>query len=166
MNFRGVITLLSLLFLGSCKFYSFTGASISPDMKTMQIEQFSNNASIVYPLLSQIVSEKLRDKFVSQTSLQLVKSSADILVTGIISDYSVSPVGFLANQTNALNRLTISVKVNFKYTKNPENNWEQVFTNYADFSSDVTFTQAESQLVGEITRQLSDNIFNRAFVNW
>lgn len=158
--------LVMMLVLLGCKSYSFTGASISPDIKTITIAQFQNNASIVNPLLSPVISEKMRDKFLSQTTLKLVNTDGDVKISGFITGYNVTPVAFQGNQTNALNRLTITIKVQFQNKVNPKENWEQIFSNYSDFSAANNFTVVEPQLTDEITRQLVDNIFNKAFVNW
>jgi hypothetical protein len=37
---------------------------------------------------------------------------------------------------------------------------------YADFDASLDLRQVEDQLNQEIVRQLVDDIFNRAFVNW
>ena len=68
MKYRYLIFFPFLLLIGSiingCKVYSFTGASISSDIKTVSIKYFPNKASIVQPSLSQVFTEKLKDKFV------------------------------------------------------------------------------------------------------
>ena len=37
----------SIVFLSSCGFYSFTGASISPDVKTVSVQYFPNRAATI-----------------------------------------------------------------------------------------------------------------------
>ena len=70
---KGISFLLSLILVSimACKVnYSFTGASIPPDVKTISIQTFPNYAPLVQPLLSQIFTEALKEKFQAQTNLQ------------------------------------------------------------------------------------------------
>ena len=54
----------------SCKItYSFTGANITPDVKTFTVYYFPNRAKLVNPTLAQNFTEKLREKMQRQTSL-------------------------------------------------------------------------------------------------
>ena len=64
-----LLLLTSCFAITGCDVYSFTGASISPEIKTISIASFPNQASLVQPSLSQVFTEKLKDKFVSQTNL-------------------------------------------------------------------------------------------------
>ena len=65
--------------LSSCKVnYSFSGASVSPDVKTVSIQYFKNNASLAKPTLSQSLTEALKDIFTSQTNLGIVSRDGDL----------------------------------------------------------------------------------------
>ena len=51
---------LSFVFmLTGCKIYSFTGASIPPQAKTVSVSYFVNNAAVKQPMLSQLLTEAL-----------------------------------------------------------------------------------------------------------
>ena len=80
-----LLLLTSCLAITGCGVYSFTGASISPEIKTISIATFPNQASLVQPSLSQVFTEKLKDKFVSQTNLTQINSSGDISFEGYIN---------------------------------------------------------------------------------
>jgi len=68
-----------LLFLYGAKVsYSFSGASISPDVKTISIQYFQNRASLVQPGLSQNLTDALIDKCKSQTNLGFVNGIGDV----------------------------------------------------------------------------------------
>lgn len=157
--------LFMLLFCG-CGVYSFSGASISPDIKTINIGMFQNRASLVQPVMSQNFTDKLKEKFVSQTSLQLVNTDADLRLEGSITDYRTNPVAIQGTETAALNRLSITVQVKFTNTKDPKMDFESPFTRYADYSSSRNLSDVELTLIDEINRQLVDDIFNRAVSNW
>lgn len=163
---RNILILLLALQCTGCGVYSFTGASVAPDVKTVSVDFFPNRASLVQPSLSQTFTEKLRDKFVSQTNLTLLESGGDLTFSGTITDYSSVPIAIQGNEQAALNRLTISVKVKFENAKDPKQNFESSFSRYADYDSRQSLNTVELQLIGEICNQLVDDIFNRAVINW
>lgn len=155
-----------VLCLSACKIYSLSGASISPDTKTVSVAYIENNAALVNPTLSQTLTESLKDRIVSQTGLQLIRTTADLDFEGTIVDYSIKPLAIQGNEFAAQNRLTISVKIRFSNNKDESKNFEQVFTRYADYPGTQTLSTVEADLIKTINTQLIDDIFNKAFVNW
>lgn len=153
-------------FATGCKVYSFTGASISPDVKTISIAYFPNQASLVQPSLSQVFTEKLRDKFVSQTSLVQVTSNGDLQFEGAITDYTAIPTAIQGNEQAALNRLTITVQVKFVNTKDEKQSFQSSFSRFTDYDSRKNLASVEQELINEVCNQLVDDIFNKAVINW
>lgn len=166
---RKIIILVLIIFaeLTSCKTnYSFTGASIPEDVKTVSIETFQNFAPLANVNLTQTFSEALKNKFISQTNLDLVTDEGDLQFDGAITDYRVIPVAIQGNETAALNRLTITVKVEFVNLKDEEQNFESSFTRYADFDSSKNLAEVEDLLIRDINDQLTQDIFNKSVSNW
>ena len=62
--FTCILYIVHCIFFSSCHVYSFTGASISPDIKTVSVQFFPNRAPIVQPSLSNLFTEKLKDKLI------------------------------------------------------------------------------------------------------
>lgn len=143
-----------------------SGASISPDTKTVSVAYIENNAALVNPTLSQALTESLKDRIVSQTGLSLIRTTADIEFEGTIVDYSVRPIAIQGNEYASQNRLTISVKIKFSNNKDESKNFEQLFTRYADYPGTANLANVEADLIKTINTQLIDDIFNKAFVNW
>jgi hypothetical protein len=168
MNRITFLLFFLLLALNSCRMsYSFTGASISPDVKTVSIQFFANNASLVVPTLSRVFTDALKDYFTSQTNLVLVDRTGDLNLEGSITGYAVQPVAIQGNETAAMNRLTISVTVKFTNKKNEKQNFEnKVFSRYQDYPSSQNLSAVQDQLIKLIDDQLISDIFNQAVVNW
>jgi len=168
MKTRIFLLFLFLASLSGCRVnYSFTGASVSPDIKTITIDYFPNKASIVVPTLSRDLTEALRDYFTSQTSLALVERNGDLVLEGTITGYDAGkPVAIQGNETAALNRMTITVAVKFTNRKDVKQNYEQSFSRYLDYSSSQPLTSVQNQLIEEINKQLVQDIFNKSVVNW
>lgn len=157
---------LLMIFLYGCHVYSFTGASIAPDVKTITIANFPNQATLVQPSLSQVFTEKMKDKFVSQTNLVQTKSGGDLQFEGMITDYFSVPTAIQGNEQAALNRLTIVVKVKFVNIKDEKQNFDMTFSRFTDYDSRKNLTSIEQELINEICNQLVDDIFNKAVINW
>lgn len=162
-----LIFLAGLLLLYGCKIsYSFSGASISPDVKTLSIQYFQNRASLVQPGLSQRLTDALTDKCKAQTSLSLTSSIGDVNFEGEITDYNTRPLTVGADAQAATNRFTISVKVKFTNAVQPEYNYEQTFSRSEDYRSDLDLSAVEAELSEKIIELIVEDIFNKAFVNW
>lgn len=169
MKFRKstLIIISALALFASCTMkYSFTGASISPETKTVSVQYFNNIAPIVYPTLSQTLTETLKDKFVSQTSLVVMQRDADMNFEGQITGYTVTPTAIQGDQYASQNRLTITVSVKFTNKNNPELNYNKSFSAYEDFAATEQLVQVESEKTKLIVEKLVDDIFNAAVANW
>lgn len=160
------MVLTSLLFTAGCGVYSFTGASIPPGAKTISISYFVNNAPLVEPTLSQALTDALRDRFLQQTPLNFVNENGDLQLEGVITDYSTRPVAIQGNETAALNRLTIQVKVKYTNTLEPDKDFETTFSRFEDYPSNQDINQVKDALIPSINEALVDDIFNKAVVNW
>jgi len=161
----GIIVLMVAI-INSCKIgYSFTGASISPNIKTISVDYFPNHALLVNPSLSQTFTEALKDRFVNQTSLELVKDEGDLQFSGAITRYTTTPAaitGDLATQT----RLTIIIQVKFVNTKDETQDFDRAFSHYADYPTSESLDAVEDQLISDIVEKITDDIFNKSVSNW
>ena len=149
-----------------CGIYSFSGASIPAEAKTVSVDYFPNYAQLVNPMLSNTVTNALRDAMTSQTTLDLVETGGDLSFEGEITDYSTNPVAITSGQTAAMNRLTITVKVRFSNRFDDSKDFEQTFSRYDDYPSDLDLNAVQESLTTTITEQLVEDIFNKALVNW
>jgi len=160
------IILLAVLLTGCRMSISLTGGTVDARAKTVAINTFPNNASLVNPQLSQVFTTALKDKIQGQTPLTIVATNGDYEIEGEITGYTVNPVAIQGNDTPAMNRLTITVRVRFTNSFNEDQNFDQSFSRYADYYSSQNLSSVETALVTEITEALTDDIFNKAFVNW
>jgi len=161
----GFIT-AGLFLLTGCGFYSHTGASVPPDAKTFSVAYIPNLATIVAPSLSQTLTEKMKRKFINETTLKLAQQDGDIQLSGRIVDYKNSPVAVQGNQTNAVNRLTVVAEIEFINKKDEKKNFKSTFTNFVDYSADKNFSSVENDLINDVTDMMVTDVFNKAFINW
>lgn len=165
MKIPAALLILTILWSG-CGVYSFSGASVSPEIKTFSVQYFPNKAQLVQPILSQAFTEKLKERLLSLSGLSQSIRDGDLQFEGYISSYTNSPTAIQGSQTAALNRLSISVFVKFINTKDSKQNFETTFTRYADYDSGKRLDEVEQGLIDEINRQLIDDIFNKSVSNW
>ena len=170
--FAGILALLVVV--SACKIgYSFTGASISPDVKTVFIDFFTNRARVVNPILSQTFTEKMKDKFVNETGLSMVSMESqqgDLEFSGEITGYEVRPLSIQQSEQGrdfaSMNRLTVTIKVIFTNNKDHEQDFNTSFSAYYDWESTRSLNDVENDAVTVIVEQLVDDIFNKSVANW
>jgi len=168
-----LILLIFTLTLTSCGVYSFTGASISPDVKTISIQYFYNDAGNGPPSLQQTFTEKIRDYYQQNTNLEFVESNGDLQIEGLITNYSVGPIQVTASGNENIadgasaQRLTIAVSATYVNIKDETFDFQnKKFSFYADDQSNANLSAIEDALIDEITDQIIVDIFNATVANW
>ncbi|QQV02699.1 MULTISPECIES: LptE family protein [Chryseobacterium] len=165
------ILIISVGLLNSC--YTFTGSSLK-DEKTVQINEFPNNAALVNPTLSQQFSTDIQNRFLQRTTLKGTKTNPDILIEGEIIDYAITPttISSSTQQTSAgtiqqsQNKLTITVKVRYENKLHPDVSFERNYSDEAVFNSDLSQSQIETSQVRLVTERIINKIFNDIVANW
>ena len=162
------LTILLLIILTSCTIsYKFNGAAIEYNTtKTISVAEFPIRAALVYPPLGPAFNEALKDIYTRQTRLSMVKTGGDLQVEGEITGYDLSPQAVTEDAYASQTRLTISVKVRYTNTKNPNLNVDQTFRAYRDFSSSQMLTQVQDELISQIVDELAELIFNATVGSW
>lgn len=150
----------------SCKIYSFTGASISPNVKTFSVYYFPNRARLINPNLSQQLTEALENKLLRQTSLNQIEENGDLEFEGQITNYDTRPMNIKEGDLAAQTRLTVTIKVKYTNNTNHDEDWEKSFSAYEDFNSDRILSDVEEDLMVEILEKLTEDIFNASIANW
>ncbi|NJN26130.1 MAG: LptE family protein [Cyclobacteriaceae bacterium] len=173
---QAILLLLAVLSFSSCGVYSFTGANISPDIKTISIQTFYDEVGTGPPNLSQLFTEKIKDYYQQNTSLSLVPSEGDLQLEGSISGYRLTPMApksggsqnFADADIAALQRLTITVKVTYLNTQDDSYDFDnQSFSFYQDYDPEKEdFNNIEATLVEEIYDAIILDIFNASVANW
>jgi len=161
------IGLAAVLVLGliSCGIYKFKDASFPPDIKTIKLNFIDNKARYINAQLAPKLNERLQQKLISQTPLKRsTADDADYVISGQITDYSVSTSGVVNNQVST-NNLNVSIHIVLKDNKHQEEKEHDVTKSFP-FPGQSSLQQVETTLTDEIVRGMSDEIFNRLFSNW
>lgn len=160
--------LVGLLLLDGCAIsYKFNGASIDyATTKSVSIGDFPNNAALVYPPLSNDLSEGIRDLFQRQTRLKLLRRGGDLDLQGEIVSYTLTPMSIAADSYAAETRLTIVVKIVFTNNANPEESFERTYTGYQNFDSSRALNDVQEELCATIITEISEQIYNDTVAKW
>lgn len=160
------IVFTSLFTVIGCGIYSFTGGDVG-NAKTIQVDFFNNNANLVEPGLSQSFTLALQDFFITQTNLDLVKSSGDLQFEGEITRYNITPMTATADQTAAQNRLTMEVNVRFYNRTDEKKNFEKRFSHFYDYDANTILQGTTLETAyDEIFERITQDIFNASVANW
>ena len=163
---RVVAAVILLASFNSCR-YSFTGASISPEVETVSVDFFRSYAQLAPPIMEQSFTETLREVFVTQTNLRLIQSNGDLHFEGKITDYRPGqPISVGTDQVANTERLSITVRVTFTNAKEPKNNFDKSFTRFQDYDASKNIQDVETELIRDINQQLAQSIFDAAVSNW
>jgi hypothetical protein len=157
-----------LISIGGCKVYSFTGASLPADVKTVQVEQFRNAANNGPALLNQTITDALKTKLITEANLRQVTYDGDLVFKGSVTGYTYTAQAPTAQVQSGVNRLTITISISYENKKYPKDSWKEPvsFSRYSDAPGNQNLSDVEPALITDITKQLMDDVFNKAFVKW
>tara|TARA_A100001037_G_scaffold78890_1_gene70821 strand:- start:1848 stop:2369 length:522 start_codon:yes stop_codon:yes gene_type:complete len=170
-----IIKHLFILFsIYGCGVYSFTGASISPEVKTISFQNFFNNSPLGPSNMSVLFNEKIKDYFERNTSLTIVDENGDLEIEGTIEDFSLSPVaptaegGRNSQYFTGLTRLTVRVNATYLNKFDDQFNYEnKSFSFFKDFNQNTEeLSSNEQEFLDEIFDQIILDIFNESVANW
>lgn len=159
-----ILLSMSMFLLSGC--YSFRGASLDPNLKTIQIQNFAFQTAGGPANLSLTFNEKIKEYFQRNTSLKMTNSNPDLMFEGAITAFDVEAQAPTANDKGGLNRLTIRIQVKFTNAKDENKNYDQEFSFYQDFPQTQTITAAQGALIPKILDQIILDIFNKTAGEW
>ncbi len=165
-----ILFVLTLCLLSGCGCklpkYDLKGINIPPDVKTISIQYFKNEASYVNPTLSQRLTEQMKDKVLRETKLTVIASEGDYRLSGSIVDYKTEPVATSTNTGSVKNRFSMTVKVVFECPLHKDMNFTENITKFQEFDASQNFQSLETQLSDEVNKQVIQEIFNKIFLKW
>jgi hypothetical protein len=163
MGLRFII-IICLFITSSC--YTLNGISIPDNVESYYVDNFKIKARNAPPLINQIFTEDLKNKINSQTKLVANNEQPDIEFTGEITRFDLQALAPTRDQESSLNRLNVSIAVEFVNNKDDEASWKQTFSQNYDFSADKDLLSIQDQAIAEIYEQIIEQIFNKSFANW
>lgn len=145
---------------------SQSGASIDPRIETYYVGPFINNSDASLPNLDQQLAEDLRNKIRLNSRLRQNDTNPDIEFKGTLVDFRISSEAPSANARVAINRLTITLAIEYIDNKTDAEGWKKNFSFFYDYNANTDFSSVEEDAISTISNQLMEDIFNAAFSNW
>ena len=164
----GFVWLLLIIGLTSCSIrYSFTGGTMDySKVQSISIKDFPNMAPLVYAPLAQNFTEQLREKYIRQTRLQVLRENGAMDLEGEITGYDLTPLAVREDMYASQTRLTITIRVRFTNQATPEDDFEQNFSAYQEYDNTRMFQEVEGELTDFIIKELIDQIYNATVAKW
>ena len=163
---------VSMVVMVSCAVsYSFTGAG-SLDYskyKTISIADFPIKSDYVYAPLGTRFNEELKDIFIRQTRLKLVNANADLEIEGEITGYNQYNEAVAADGYASKTKLTITINVRFTDNINHNNDFQgngQQFSAFRTYDSNLLLTAVQDELIAQMVKEITDQIFMATVANW
>ena len=147
--------------------YSFNGASINyNETKTIQIAEFPIRASYVWGPMGSIFNNQLKDLYADHTRLSQVKRNGDLVLEGEITQYQQRNKSVSAEGYSAQTELSMTVNVRFTNNVNHAQDFEKQFTATASYETTQSLNSVQEELVTQMVKDITDQIFNATVANW
>lgn len=159
---------LLLLLVNSCAVsYKFNGASINYDkVKSISISDFPIKAAYVYAPLATKFNEGLRNIYVRQTRLKMAPRNGDMHIEGEITSYQQLNKSVKADGYSSETELRITINVRFTNNTNHAEDFEQQFSAFRNYDSSKLLTAVQDELIDEMVKEITEQIFNATVANW
>ena len=167
-NLRICLCLAATLLLTACSVsYKFNGASIDYNKtKTIQINEFPIRSAYVWGPMAPLFNNALKDQFANHTRLSQVRRNGDLKIEGEITQYQQRNKSVSAEGYSAQTELSMTVNVRFTNNVNHSEDFERQFTATSTYETTQSLNSVQEELVTQMCKELSDQIFNATVANW
>jgi hypothetical protein len=149
--------LFALLFLGSCGIYTFSGSTLPPHLKTVDIPLFGNTS--LQANVAEEITDSLSKRVLSTNLLRIVSSKGDATISGNVTQYTNTPrsYGNAGVRSVTISEYEVRIVVEVEFSDNKKNS--QLFKGTVtgkgvyDFQKDteeVGRKKAETDIVDQI----------------
>ena len=168
MSTAVVLMAFACSLLTSCKVsYTFNGASIDyTTTMSIQIADFPVRSNYVWGPMASIFNNQLKDQYANHTKLQQVKRNGDLKLEGEITRYEQRNKSVSAEGSSAQVELSLTVNVRFTNNKKHSDDFERQFTASQSYDSNLSLNAVQEELVTQMVKDITDQIFNATVANW
>lgn len=163
-----VLLLLLAVLVSACSIsYSFNGASIDyTTTKTIQIDNFPIRSAYVWAPMQSIFQNRITEIYANQTKLKQVKKNGDLQLAGEIVAFDQFNKGISSSGYSSQVQLKITVNVRFVNNKKHTDDFERQFTATAEYDASQQLNAVQEELVTQMVKDITDQIFNATVANW
>lgn len=163
-----------LVILNSCGVsasYSMTGSTTAAE--TISIVEFYNNADLGPANMGQLLTNELKNYFISNSNLRVVQEDGQLQLEGEITDFRLTPISPTSTGNDnditsaSSTRLTITVRATYVNTLDEKMSFkDKSFSFYVDFPNEVNLSDVEERYTRQIFERIINDIFNASVANW
>ena len=113
-----------------------------------------------------LFNNQLKDTYANHTHLQQVKRNGDLVVDGEITQYSQRNKSVSSEGYSAQTELSMTVNVRFTNNTNHSEDFERSFTATQTYETTRSLNSVQEELVTQMCKDLTDQIFNATVANW
>ena len=162
-----VMMVTAVVMTGCSVSYKFNGASIDyTKTKTIQIVDFPIRSSYVWGPMGPMFNNQLKEQFASHTRLEQVRRNGDLKIEGEITQYQQRNKSVSAEGYSAQTELSMTDNERFTNNINHNEDFEQQFTATSTYETTLSLNSVQEALVGQMVKDLCDQIFNATVANW
>lgn len=116
--------------------------------------------------MASIFNNQLKDIYANHTKLIQVKRNGDLKVEGEITRYEQRNKAVSAEGYSAQTELSMTVNVRFTNNNNHAEDFERTFTATSTYETTQSLNSVQEELVTQMTKEITDQIFNATVANW
>ena len=165
---KTIVFVAAIAVVTSCSVsYKFNGASIDySTTKTIEIVDFPIRASYVWGPMGPLFNNQLKDIYANHTKLIQVKRNGDLKIEGEITQYTQRNKSVSSEGYSAQVELSMTVNVRFTNNKKHSDDFERSFTATSAYESTQSLNSVQEELVTQMVKEITDQIFNATVANW
>jgi len=167
-NKKSILILCAFGLFTGCFRYSFTGATIPEGVNSIYIPFFPDRSNSGITTLSDQLNERLIDRFINQSRLQLAnnRGDADAVLEGSITSYTNRPFSVSGDERATSNQVSISVNATFLIKREDSPEWSKTFSGSFEYDPANDPVNGELNAAEEALIQIANTMFNDAVSNW
>lgn len=151
-----------LLFISGCGYYSFSGSSLPPHLKTVAIPVFDDRTSEFG--VRESITEQLIEEFTKDNSLKISDSrNSDSIIEGTITNIRDQAGAYGTDESVQDIKVYVSVDVKFRDLIKRKILWEERLTQWGTY---IPGEETREDGIAEAVEKLVDDIFNKSIAGW
>ena len=158
-----LIITICIIALVSC--YSFTGGTIPPHLKTLQIASVTDNSGFGNPIYKVELETAITSNFMRDNSFQIEETGGDarisISIVSIIETTNTVGAGELESEK----RITMTCSVEYYDNINKKQIWKKNFSAFGLFDINQAFT-ARNETILVVIEQIAEDILLGVVSGW
>lgn len=158
---------LILVVISHCGYYSFSGSSLPPNIRTIAIPMFENRTTEFG--VREDITDALIYEFTQDNSLKVVdQRSADSIIEGTISTIREQAGAYNQQEQVKEIRIYVTVQAKFEDLKNKKVMWEEQISQWGTYSPDSPSGENSTRqdAIREAIDKIVTDIFNKTISGW